>query len=146
MSYSSGPPVGGIPQILMTVGNRFRLLVPKHNFQFDVNKSYSNQPDWSPCTLRKAKFSRIVCSYLERLDAGKETLCLEVGEDEEGVGVVRHLVAHAAAAHAVPLAEVPQEHHQGADARVEFLQVYPLCSLGEFCFIFTCGEAVNGWV
>ena len=70
--------------------------------------------------------------YLECLDAGKEPLGLEVKEDEEGVGVVRHLVAHAAAAHAVPLAEVPQEHQEGTDAAVEFLKIQPFYNSQSF--------------
>ena len=84
------------------------------------------------CTKKEEISLYIFFSYLEGLDAGKEPLRLEVEEDEEGVGVVRHLVAHAAAAHAVPLAEVPQEHQEGTDAAVEFLKIQPFYNSQSF--------------
>ena len=76
-------------------------------------------PPWAPGAHLLAE----PCTYLECLDAGEEPLCLEVEEDEECVSVVRHLVAHAAAADAVATAEVAQEHQQRADAGVELLKV-----------------------
>ena len=101
-----------------------------------INTTFNHNPlTNNKCKIaqKKKKFPcTYFCSYLEGPDAGKEPLRLEVEEDEEGVGVVRHLVAHAAAAHAVPLAEVPQEHQQGTDAAVEFLKIQPFYNSQSF--------------